>query len=118
MKQYTLINMNFRDKVNVEELNKRIESFTRMNPNLDYVINIPDTIGVSSSFVQKLHPKVKIRIASSYDDDRLESFKDVKYNTGEDCKAAYIDSVIYTRNETIKILREIEEIEKGIFMTK
>lgn len=114
MKQYTLINMNFRDKVNIEELNKRIESFTRMNPNLDYVINIPDTIGVSSSFVQKLHPKVKIRIASSYDDDRLESFKDVKYNTGEDCKAAYIDSVIYTRNETIKILREIEEIEKGI----
>ena len=114
MRQYITLDINFRDKIDIEELNRNIESFVTRNPSIDFVINTPSTKGVSSSLVQKLHPKVKIRIASSYDEERLENFKDVHYNSGEDCKAAYFDSVIYTRNETIKILREIEEIEKGI----
>lgn len=114
MRQYITLDINFRDKIDIEELNRNIESFITRNPSIDFVLNTPSTKGVSSSFVQKLHPKVKIRIASSYDDERLENFKDVHYNSGEDCKDAYFDSVIYTRNETIKILREIEEIEKGI----
>lgn len=114
MRQKIVVDYNFRDKVDVKELNEQIESITSRNPHIDYVINIPSTIGVSSSFVEKLHPKVKIRIAGGYDKERLEGFKEVKYDNGEDCNAAYFDSVIYTRNETIKILREIEEIEKGI----
>lgn len=114
MRQCMTLDVNFRDKIDIEELNRNIESFISRNPSIDFVLNTQSTRGVSSSFVQKLHPKVKIRIASSYDEERLENFKDVHYNSGEDCKAAYFDSVIYTRNETIKILREIEEIESGI----
>jgi hypothetical protein len=114
MNNYIVVDLNFRDKINIEELNRNIENFKRNNPSIDYVINIPSTRGVSSSFVRKINPKAKIRIASSYDSDRLNNFKDVHYNSGEHCKEAYYESVIYTRNETIKILEEIEEIENGI----
>lgn len=114
MNQYITYDINFRDKIDIEELNKNIDSFIKRNPSIDFVLNVPSSKGATSSFVQKLHPKVKIRIAGAYDDDRLSGFRDVRYNNGELCKDAYFDSVIYTRNETIKILKEIEEIEKGI----
>ncbi len=114
MKPYVMWNIDFRDKINIDELNKKINDFILLNPSVDLVLQVPSTQGASSSFVQKLDPRIKIRIAGAYDTERLEAYKNVKFTTGADCKEAFIDSVIYTRNETIRILSEIEKIESGL----
>lgn len=114
MRKYVMWNTDFRDNISVEELNKKIDDFIRLNPNTDIVLQVPSTKGATSSFVQKLDPRAKIRIAAAYDEERVERYKNVVYDSGATCKEAHIESVIYTRNETIKILREIEEIEKGL----
>ena len=114
MKPYVMWDIDFRDKINVEELNRKIGDFIRLNPSVDLVLQVPSTQGATSSFVQKLDPRIKIRIAGAYNAERLEAYKNVKFTTGADCKEAFIDSVIYTRNETIRILSEIEKIESGL----
>lgn len=114
MRNYVMWDIDFRDKINVDELNKKIHDFINLNPNLDLVLQVPSTQGATSLFVQKLDPRVKIRIAGAYDAERLEAYKNVRFRQGADCKEAFIDSVIYTRNETIRILREIEKIESGL----
>ena len=114
MKPYVMWDIDFRDKINIDELNKKIDEFIKLNPSVDLVLQVPSTQGATSSFVQKLDPRIKIRIAGAYDAERLEAYKKVKFTTGADCKEAFIDSVIYTRNETVRILSEIEKIESGI----
>ena len=59
MNQYITYDINFRDKIDIEELNKNIDSFIKRNPSIDFVLNVPSSKGATSSFVQKLHPKVK-----------------------------------------------------------
>lgn len=114
MRPYVMWDIDFRDRINVDELNKKINDFIMLNPSIDLVLQVPSTQGATSSFVQKLDPRIKIRIAGAYNAERLESYKKVKFSTGADCKEAFIDSVIYTRNETIRILSEIEKIESGL----
>ena len=114
MADYVTWKLDFRDKIDYEELNKKIDSFIKQNPKIQLVIEVPSTKGATSSCLRKLDNRVKIRIAGAFDDKRVENYKNVVYKSGARCKEAYVDSVIYTRNETIKILEEIEKIEKGI----
>ena len=106
MADYVTWKLDFRDKINYEELNKKIDSFIKQNPKIQLVIEVPSTKGATSSCLRKLDNRVKIRIAGAFDDKRVENYKNVVYKSGARCKEAYVDSVIYTRNETIKILEE------------
>lgn len=114
MDNYIKWNFDFRDKIDYEKLNKKIDEFIRQNPGIQLVIEVPSTKGATSSCIRKLDNRVKIRIAGAFDDQRLENYRKIVYKSGARCKETYIDSVIYTRNETIRILEEIEKIEKGI----
>ena len=114
MQNNVIWSIDFRDNINVDELNKKISDFYRSYPLSTIILQVPSTKGAVSSLVEKIDNRVKIRIASAYDDERIETFKNVIYKSGATWKEAYFDSVVYTRNETIRILREIEKIESGI----
>lgn len=114
MGKYITWKFDFRDNINYDELNKKIDEFIRYNPRTQLVIEVPSTKGATSSCLKKLDSRVKIRVAGAFDDVRVENYKNVVYKSGARCQEAYIDSVIYTRNETIKILEEIERIESSI----
>lgn len=78
-------------------------------PNDDFLVEIPNTIGISQDDIRKLPSNVScVRIAGAHDDERMNAYKTTGLYKG------YFDSVIYTKIETIKIIKEIEKIEKGI----
>ena len=99
--------IDFRDNININDLNKKISEFYRVYPLMTIILETPSTKGAISSFIEKIDNRVKIRIASAYDDERLEAFANVVYKSGATCKEAYYDSVIYTRNETVRIFLSI-----------
>lgn len=76
-------------------------------------IEIPNTKGVTKEILLKLNPGIKIRVAGGYDDERLKAYE---MNNGMDYIRAndWYNGVIYTRNETIKIVEQLEKIEKGL----
>lgn len=75
-------------------------------PGKRILVEVCNTKGITSSMIRELNPSVAIRIAGGFDEDRCRN----GYFTGND----YEKAVIYTRNETVKILEEIEKIESGI----
>lgn len=77
------------------------------------LVEVQNTKGITSDMLRQLNPNIYIRVAGGYDKDRVERRKDVLFNGGETGRY-YTDAVIYTRNETIKIVEEMERIEKGI----
>ena len=83
-----------------------INNVCRQYPQKRFLIEVQNTKGLKSSELRKLNPNVSIRIAGSFDEERCKN----GHFTGND----YYNSVIYTRNESIKILEEIEKIEAGI----
>lgn len=76
------------------------------NYNYKILVEVQNTKGISSWQIKQLPPNVLIRVAGGYDDEKCRN--------GHFGGNGYFDSVIYTRNETIKILEEIEKIESGI----
>ena len=84
------------------------------HPNQKILIEIPNTKGITSQMLRQIKSQnVAIRIAGGYDDDRVRRRKDTVFNNGETGQY-YIDAVIYTRNETIKIVEAMEKIEAGM----
>lgn len=74
--------------------------------NSKILVEVQNTKGMTSSMIRQLGSNVAIRIAGGFDEDRCKN----GHFTGN----GYTESVIYTRNETIKILEEIERIESGL----
>ncbi len=91
-----------------------VNEIKKNNPGITILINIPNTKGISSELLKGLDSKVCIRIAGGNDNDRLEKRKNVVFNNGETAEEYYWDAVIYTRNETIKIIEELEKVEKTL----
>ena len=75
-------------------------------PNSKILIEVQNTKGMTSSMIRQLGSNVAIRIAGGFDEERCKN----GHFTGN----GYTESVIYTRNETVKILEEIERIESGL----
>lgn len=91
--------------------------------NLDYInsicsqyrgsmvlVEVPNTKGITSSMLEALPANADIRIAGGYDVKRVADKKGIVYKNGETGEY-YIDAVIYTKNEAVKIVREMEKIE-------
>ena len=83
-----------------------IKKVCNQYPNSKILVEVQNTKGITSSMIRQLDSNIAIRIAGGFDDDRCKN----GYFTGNE----YTESVIYTRNETIKILEEIEKIESGL----
>lgn len=90
-----------------------IQKFCREHPNSKVLVEVQNTKGISSHMIRQLDPSVGIRISGGYDQERIDRYKGWVFD-GEACEEYYLNSVIYSRNETIKILEEIEKIEKGL----
>lgn len=83
-----------------------IKNVCNQYPNSKILVEVQNTKGISSSMIRQLGSNVAIRIAGGFDEDRCKN----GHFTGN----GYTESVIYTRNETIKILEEIERIESDL----
>ena len=80
-----------------------------IHPQQKILIEIPNTKGISSELLKTLNKDVSIRIEGGYDKERanrLGQIKDFHETTGIYCTT----SVIYTRDETISIISEMEEL--------
>ena len=69
--------------------------------------------------INKISKNIDIRIAGAFDDTRINNYKKARFYNEEHtkyvtCQEAYYNSVIYSRNETILILKEIEKIESKL----
>lgn len=90
-----------------------IKKVCNQYPNSKILVEVQNTKGITSSIIRQLEPNVSIRIAGGYDEERLTRTSNIKFSNGETGEY-YNSAVIYTKNETIKILEEIEKIEEGI----
>lgn len=78
-----------------------VNDFCMRHPYVNKLVEVANTRGISSSDLKRLDPSIMIRIAGGYDKYRLEhapQSQDYLYS-----------SVIYTRNEAIKIVEEMEK---------
>lgn len=90
-----------------------VNEICNKHPNNKFLIEVQNTRGITSSILRKLAPNSAIRIAGGYDEERVNRNKNVRFVNGE-TGDYYTEAVIYTKNEAIKILEEIEKIESGI----
>lgn len=81
--------------------------------NKKILIEVPNTKGMNSKDIKRLPDNVAIRIAGGYDKERVERRKDWKFKNGETGEY-YTNAVIYSKNETIKILEQLESLESGM----
>ena len=91
----------------------QINAIKAKNPQQKILVEIPNTKGISSELLKKLNRDIFIRIAGAYDKERVSRLGNVKYSNGETGEY-YTSAVIYSRNEALKIISEMESIEKGI----
>lgn len=82
-------------------------------PDAKILIEVQNTKGITSSMIRQLSSNIAIRVAGGYDEDRIRRHGNMHFRNGETGEY-YTSAVIYTRNETIKILEEIERIESGL----
>lgn len=97
----------------------RINVILKKFPKAKILLEVPNTLYLNERVLKELNPSVKIRIAGAYNQERLdiyknETWKDKSGKNESDCKEYYYDSVIYSKNETLLILKAIDRIEKGI----
>lgn len=108
---------NYDRKISLTTLNSRtiakINALKFQNPRQKILIEIPNTKGISSQLLNTLNQDISIRIAGAYDKERVDRLGNVQYENGETGEY-YTSAVIYTRNEAVKIVSEMEEIEKGL----
>ena len=90
-----------------------IKNVCNQYPNSKILVEVQNTKGMTSSMIRQLGSNVAIRIAGGYDEERIARYKG-QFFGNESTDDYYYNSVIYTKNETIKILEEIERIESGI----
>lgn len=87
-----------------------INNVCNQYPNSKILVEVQNTKGISSTMIRQLNPNVAVRIAGGYDSERISRYgKDLHWSSNY-----YNEAVIYTRNETIKIIEEIEKIESGL----
>lgn len=87
-----------------------VNNFCMRNRGKRILVEVQNTRDITSNMLKQLIPDVKIRIAGGYDQERIDRYgKDINFSSNY-----YKDAVIYTRNEAIKILEEIEKIESGM----
>ena len=92
----------------IEALNKACAS----HPNVKVAIEISSTKYLSSDLINKLPKNILIRVAGGYDEERVERNKNKIYDDGES-GIFYEESVVYTKDELVAIVKEIEKIEAG-----
>lgn len=89
---------------------KEILKYRNSDPDSQLLVQLDNTQGMTSDSLYVFDKGIHFRIAGGYTALRIQKFSKYRPNNGQD----YYDDVIYSRNEMIKILEAIEDIEKGI----
>ena len=90
-----------------------INSIQMAHPEKKYLVQIPNTRHSTSQGVARLVDGVFVRVAGSYDKERLALRKGYLYADGETGRY-YYDAVIYSKPEIYHITRTLEKIEEGM----
>ena len=96
--------------IEIDLLNELVKEY----PSIPVIVMINNTKEITKEVLYKLDEKIKIRIAGSYDDERIEKQKNTRFKGGKSGEDFYFWTVVYTRNETINIINELEKLEKDI----
>lgn len=81
------------------------------------LVELPNTKGISSYMIRQLRDNVHIRIAGGYDEKHLRDYANTIWkdeNYSETTQEFMYEAVIYSRNETIRILEQLEKLDRGI----
>lgn len=89
----------------IKIINSKINTY----PDKTFIIEIPNTRGISSDFLKRLSPRVAIRVEGGYSDEYINRIFSAS-SQGLEYKKAFT----YSRNELINIIGEMEKIESGI----
>ena len=87
-----------------EEKIQKLNNLCYNNPGYKILVNIDNTRGLSSQMLMMLNSNVDIRVAGGYTEEKMQVPRYQEFET----------KVIYTRNELVKIVGELEKIESGI----
>lgn len=107
--------MNFSRKFKFDTLDESTINYINNianSGNDNILIEIPNTKGISSNLIRRLDNKVSIRVAGGYTDEVVNNMRNVVWNgTSFSAYDTYYNSVIYTKNELVSIIEELEKIE-------
>ena len=106
--------MNFGKKFKFDTLDESTVNYINniVNGNNDNIlVEIPNTKGISSELIKKLNNRVFIRVAGGFTDEVVNNMRNVTYSDGNNGYDIYYNSVIYTKNELVSIVEELEKIE-------
>ena len=110
--------MNFGKKFKFDTLDENTINYINNianSSNDNILIEIPNTKGINSDFIRKLDKKVSIRVAGGYTDEVVNNMRNVVWNgTSFSAYDTYYNSVIYTKNELVSIIEELEKIESRL----
>ena len=99
------------------DINK-INEHCKKYPNDAILVIIPNTKGITSDMLKNLNNHVYIRVEGAYDLTRIGALNQANFfnhkNRVTSAINLFFSSVIYTKDEAIKILEEIENIESKI----
>ena len=90
-----------------------INAMQAEHPEKKFLVEIPDTKGSISQELLKLSDNIAVRVAGSYDRERVEMRKGYRYTDGETGRY-YVDAVIYSKEELYHIINVLEKIEHGM----
>ncbi len=110
--------MNFSRKFKFDTLDESTINYINNianSGNDNILIEIPNTKGISSNLIRKLDNKVSIRVVGGYTDEVVNNMRNVVWgNTSFSAYDTYYNSVIYTKNELVSIIEELEKIESRL----
>lgn len=110
--------MNFSRKFKFDTLDESTINYINNianNGNDNILIEIPNTKGISSNLIRRLDNKVSIRVVGGYTDEVVNNMRNVVWgNTSFSAYDTYYNSVIYTKNELVSIIEELEKIESRL----
>jgi hypothetical protein len=110
--------MNFGKKFKFDTLDENTINYINNianSSNDNILIEIPNTKGINSDLIRKLDKKVSIRVAGGYTDEVVNNMRNVVWNgTSFSAYDTYYNSVIYTKNELVSIIEELEKIESRL----
>ena len=90
-----------------------VNDYVNMHQHSIILVRLDNLKGIKSEDLRKLNSRIQIRVAGGYTQQLVDNCGKYRFTNGE-TGDYYTDAVIYTRNETVKIVEEMETIEKGI----
>jgi len=111
---------NYKDNYYILNYNKKLIDINEIKysyskkGNKKLLVQVPNTKRISISDLKQLPNDVLIRVEGPFTEDREKAYEGCSYRSGLLINEENFNQAIYTKDEMIKIIEKIEEIEVGI----